>query len=391
MRSRFLIFKERNTHVSTANTPPSKSTAYLLWFFLGGLGAHRFYTGRKGSGIAMMLLGLSSAGAQGKIILISLPLALWWFVDAFLIPGMVRDAAANVEEVDPGINPDDVAEIQRLRDQYQGAAEHGDTSGALMASLKLLGLLEQVYGQESVDVAEVLFDRAELLRRQGRLSEALSTAERTLAILRNAGNRLGEAACLNMLGELHAGLKHQVEALACHEAGLALLAGDPAAKGSALYVHLLNNLAVLHDRDDRPDQALGLLEQASALLGKLPADEAGLKATVLCTHANVLRDLKRFEQADGYYERALLLARKAPANAVALEADFRDERAQMYRMMGRMDEAEQELAQAKSLRGGLHVVREDDAAPTPAVAPGPVLNESGMIEFSGSAAKKTAD
>ncbi|MEO0639466.1 MAG: TM2 domain-containing protein, partial [Bacteroidota bacterium] len=29
----------------------SKTTAYLLWFFLGGLGIHKFYLGKAGAGI----------------------------------------------------------------------------------------------------------------------------------------------------------------------------------------------------------------------------------------------------------------------------------------------------------------------------------------------------
>jgi TM2 domain-containing membrane protein YozV len=66
--------------------------AYLLWFFLGQFGAHRFYLGKPGSAVAMLL-----------ILLISIPLAfvfvgyfgfftvfVWWVVDAFLIPGWIR-------------------------------------------------------------------------------------------------------------------------------------------------------------------------------------------------------------------------------------------------------------------------------------------------------------
>ena len=67
--------------------------AYLLWFFLGGLGVHRFYLGRTTS--ALVLLGLTVAGvifsvvAIGALILI-VP-AIWMLVDLFLIPGMTRD------------------------------------------------------------------------------------------------------------------------------------------------------------------------------------------------------------------------------------------------------------------------------------------------------------
>ncbi|MEL7063027.1 MAG: NINE protein [Bacteroidota bacterium] len=33
----------------------SKTTAYLLWFFLGGLGIHKFYLGKAGAGILYLL------------------------------------------------------------------------------------------------------------------------------------------------------------------------------------------------------------------------------------------------------------------------------------------------------------------------------------------------
>jgi TM2 domain-containing membrane protein YozV len=72
-----------------------KSTliAYLLWWFLGYFGAHRFYLGRTGSAIAMLLLTLISFA--GLIIFIGifglLAVGVWWLVDAFLIPGIVRE------------------------------------------------------------------------------------------------------------------------------------------------------------------------------------------------------------------------------------------------------------------------------------------------------------
>jgi TM2 domain-containing membrane protein YozV len=52
--------------------------AYLWWFFLGGLGAHKFYLGRPGWGILYALtLGLLFIGL------------LW---DLFTIPSQVRCA-----------------------------------------------------------------------------------------------------------------------------------------------------------------------------------------------------------------------------------------------------------------------------------------------------------
>lgn len=71
----------------------STAVAYLLWFFLGGFGAHRFYLGRVGSGamqLALLLLGgLLSIVLVGFALLAAL--GIWWIVDAFLIPGIARE------------------------------------------------------------------------------------------------------------------------------------------------------------------------------------------------------------------------------------------------------------------------------------------------------------
>ncbi|ESR25853.1 TM2 domain-containing protein [Lutibaculum baratangense] len=73
----------------------AKSTAlgYILWFFLGFLGAHRLYGGRVGTGILQILLhGLGWLTAPIVIGYLFLGLwGLWWLVDAFLIPGWIRD------------------------------------------------------------------------------------------------------------------------------------------------------------------------------------------------------------------------------------------------------------------------------------------------------------
>ncbi|HVW92019.1 MAG TPA: TM2 domain-containing protein [Devosia sp.] len=53
--------------------------AYLLWLFLGVFSAHRFYLGKPGTAILQMLT---------YFILIGF---VWWVIDLFLIPGMVRE------------------------------------------------------------------------------------------------------------------------------------------------------------------------------------------------------------------------------------------------------------------------------------------------------------
>lgn len=70
----------------------STATAYLLWWFLGIFGAHRFYLGKTGSAIAMLLITLFSF--LSMIVFIGFftifITMIWWFVDLFLIPEMTR-------------------------------------------------------------------------------------------------------------------------------------------------------------------------------------------------------------------------------------------------------------------------------------------------------------
>lgn len=76
----------------SATRPKSIGVAYLLWLFFGMLGAHRFYLGRTGTAIAILLLTLISAVLSfvGIGLLLFLIPAIWVLIDLFLIPGMAR-------------------------------------------------------------------------------------------------------------------------------------------------------------------------------------------------------------------------------------------------------------------------------------------------------------
>ena len=72
--------------------PKSRITAGILALFLGGLGIHRFYLGRTGSGVAMLLLLILGAVTLpiGVGLILLLALGIWMLADLFLIPGMVN-------------------------------------------------------------------------------------------------------------------------------------------------------------------------------------------------------------------------------------------------------------------------------------------------------------
>jgi TM2 domain-containing membrane protein YozV len=76
--------------------------AYVLWFFLGYLGAHRFYLGRPLSGFVMLalsavtlLLSFVSFGILGFLWFV---VGLWWLVDALLIPGLAADRNSRIAD-----------------------------------------------------------------------------------------------------------------------------------------------------------------------------------------------------------------------------------------------------------------------------------------------------
>ncbi len=68
--------------------PKQKIVAFLLAFFLGGLGIHNFYLGKTGQGVAQLILTITVIGS-----LISIP---WAFIQAILIiMGSTTDADGN--------------------------------------------------------------------------------------------------------------------------------------------------------------------------------------------------------------------------------------------------------------------------------------------------------
>ncbi len=83
-----------------ANESKSVGLAYLLLIFFGGLGIHRFYLGRTGSAVAMLImtiLGFFTVAIVVGVILLVI-VGLWLLVDLFLIPGMVHQHKETVRQ-----------------------------------------------------------------------------------------------------------------------------------------------------------------------------------------------------------------------------------------------------------------------------------------------------
>lgn len=84
-----------DTHAMMAFQAGQKSTgtAFLFWFFLGGVGGHRFYLGKTGSAVTqliMSVMGWLLVLAAGFGLLLLIPLGIWLLIDAFSLSSMVQ-------------------------------------------------------------------------------------------------------------------------------------------------------------------------------------------------------------------------------------------------------------------------------------------------------------
>ena len=71
----------------------SPMVAYLLGWFFGTFGGHRFYLGHTGSAVAMLTITLLSFPLMLVLVgfITIFITVVWAIVDAFLIPGMTRE------------------------------------------------------------------------------------------------------------------------------------------------------------------------------------------------------------------------------------------------------------------------------------------------------------
>lgn len=75
------------------NDAKSPVIAYLLLIFLGGFGAHRFYLGKTGTAVTMLILWIIGwvTVVIGVGLLFLAVVGIWAFVDLFLIPGLIKE------------------------------------------------------------------------------------------------------------------------------------------------------------------------------------------------------------------------------------------------------------------------------------------------------------
>lgn len=75
--------------------------AWVLWFFLGGFGGHRFYLGHTGMGIALLATNLVIAGLSvitlGLLSFLYIGMFIWIIIEAFLLNGLIKGENAKIQ------------------------------------------------------------------------------------------------------------------------------------------------------------------------------------------------------------------------------------------------------------------------------------------------------
>ena len=96
----------RSRQVSVGTMGKNMLVAYLFWWFLGFVGAHRFYLNRPGSAILMIVLA-----CLGFVTFFAtwVPLGLWWLLDGYLVYKYVTEtnAATNTPSFGFSLNTTD--------------------------------------------------------------------------------------------------------------------------------------------------------------------------------------------------------------------------------------------------------------------------------------------
>jgi len=82
-------------------TKKSVGVAYVLWFFLGLTGAHRFYLKRTGSAKVMLMVFVASCLLLliGFGVFSIFALLIWCVIDLFLIPSYVSEYNLNLANI----------------------------------------------------------------------------------------------------------------------------------------------------------------------------------------------------------------------------------------------------------------------------------------------------
>ncbi|MDE2419606.1 MAG: tetratricopeptide repeat protein [Gammaproteobacteria bacterium] len=326
----------------------SLKVAYILWFFFGAFGIHRFYLRQTKTGWMMLLLATAVGLSKGYIPFIVL-LSVWWLIDAALIIGYVdaskdhsfmhvveepkveREKAAALSTV----KFEDIQKLHEMNAEYMAFFARGDLDAAIAGATQALALCESKMGKDHSQVGMIQNNLGEFYRRIGNNPQAINMLRSSIAIQEQHPDRemtpeqAQDTLChsLNSLAHIYTNLGQTQDAKKIYRRIIETLsnpAGPAEANPSQAhanktainqknrsetqninYAHALNNLAKLYSDKDQHEQAEQLYSEALALLDYLSIEHTELKVDILKNFATRESTLQHYDRAESLYQRAI--------------------------------------------------------------------------------------
>ncbi len=251
-----------------------------------------------------------------------------------------------------------VLELDNLAAACRAAVVRGDANVAV-ATYRAIWEVIELHGPLSIAVelgakvialeglspslrAEAFVTRGLVWKRAGRMEEARSDFEHSLALAREIGERRREGSVIGHLASLYREHGHPEEALAHYPQALAIdrEVGNRVAEG-----HVLGNLANFHAEQGRMDVARTYFEQAVAI-----HREVGNDAAVGLTLGNMglmHSEQGRIEAAQAHFEQSIAIHREVGARRE--EGIVLSNLAALYYANGRIAQAQEQYEAALAI------------------------------------------
>ena len=201
------------------------------------------------------------------------------------------------------------------------------------------------------------------LEKEGKYAQAITLAERVLAIRKKAlgNNHLDVATSLNSLAGLYTKQGKYSEAEPMYEQALSMrkrLLGEQHPD----VAQSLNNLAGLYESQGRYSEAEPLYKQALSMNKRLLGEQHPDVATSLNDLALLYSSQGRYSEAEPFYQQALKIYKRQLGDDHPDVATSLNNLAVLYESQGRYSEAERLYKQALSMRKGLLGEQHPDVA-----------------------------
>lgn len=209
-----------------------------------------------------------------------------------------------------------IEQALELQSRAWALQAEGKLEDAFSACLEALQLTEQNKGANSPDAANLLNDLAEIECDRQKFQEALTCAERALAIEKTQVHLFaGETATrirlktLALLGELRRVQGDYASAESDLQEGVRLAAGE-FGEASDEYAQTLNDLAVVHKYCGRFDEGFRLYEEALRITIAAQGEECLTASTIYHNMGGILFSKGDFVAAEPFGEKAWKISQR---------------------------------------------------------------------------------